>query len=337
MLVELEIDAFVAQKSSFDLLIDARSPKEYHESHIENAHNFYALNDAEHQEIGTLYKHTSRNDAKILGARYICCNVAKHLEEIAKTYKIGAKIGIYCARGGLRSSSIAIILSHIGYQVFRLSGGYKQYRFYVLSYLENLPHQRFIVLGGNTGCGKSELIQKLYPSVDLEHLANHLGSRFGHIKGAQPSQKAFENRICEILCKIDPNAYIFVESESKRLGTCTIPSLLHSRILQGYRVEISAPLEARIERILSEYQHMSSQFFHQAMQAIAPYVKKSTKEEVLAAYEKKDLALVAKTLLVSYYDVVYRKPRQYEEQLEHVDLHVTLKALQTLHVKLSTL
>ena len=126
MLIELEIDAFIFEKSEFDLLIDARSPKEFCESHIPNAQNFYAHNDAEHQEIGTLYKQVSRNDAKILGARYICQNVASHLERIAKEYKIGSKIGIYCARGGLRSSSIAFILSHIGYQVYRLQGGYNQ-------------------------------------------------------------------------------------------------------------------------------------------------------------------------------------------------------------------
>ena len=166
MLNDVEIDAFIAHKSSFDLLIDARSPKEYGESHIPNAQNFYALNDAEHQEVGTIYKQVSRNDAKILGARYICQNVAQHLQEIAKQYTIGTKIGIYCARGGLRSSSIAIILSHISYQVYRLKGGYKSYRLHVLTYLEHIPHNRFILLGGNTGCGKSELLQILQPDED---------------------------------------------------------------------------------------------------------------------------------------------------------------------------
>ncbi|KFL35211.1 MULTISPECIES: tRNA 2-selenouridine(34) synthase MnmH [unclassified Sulfurospirillum] len=336
MLIELDIDAFIAQKSEFDLLIDARSPKEFYESHIANAQNFYALSDEEHQEVGTLYKQVSRNDAKLLGARYICQNVAHHLEHIAKSYKIGSKIGIYCARGGLRSSSIAIILSHIGYQVFRLGGGYKQYRFYVLSYLENLPHYRFIVLGGNTGCGKSELLQSLQPSIDLEKLANHLGSSFGSIKGAQPSQKAFENSLCEILCKIDPNAYIFIEAESKKMGTCTIPALLHVRLLQGYRIEITAPLEQRIERILKEYESMTPAFFNQAMQMIAPYIKKTVKEAVLHAYEEGNLSEVAKILLIEYYDLVYKKPRHIDAILDNADESATLEALNALHVKLST-
>jgi len=337
MLIELEIDAFSAQKSTFDLLIDARSPKEFFESHIAHAQNFYALSDAEHQEVGTLYKQISRNDAKILGARYICFNVAHHLEEIAKSYKIGSKIGIYCARGGLRSSSIAIILSHIGYQVYRLKGGYKSYRMHVLTYLENLPHHRFILLGGNTGCGKSELLQLLNPSIDLEALANHLGSSFGSIKGAQPSQKAFENSLCEILCKIDPNAYIFIEAESKRMGKCTIPALLHERMMQGYRVEITAPLSERVQRILKDYTIITPTFFNNAMHIIAPYIKKTVKEEVICAYASNDLSKVAQILLVAYYDLVYKKPRHIDLTLDNAHETITLEALETLHVKLSTL
>jgi len=335
MLIELGIDDFIEQKSTFDLLIDARSPKECAESHIPNAKNFYALNDAEHQEIGTLYKQVSRNDAKILGARYICQNVAQHLAEIAKSYTIGSKIGIYCARGGLRSSSIAIILSHIGYQVYRLQGGYKSYRFHVLTYLENIPHHRFIILGGNTGCGKSELLQSLHPSLDLETLANHLGSSFGSIKGEQPSQKAFENILCEILCKINPNAYIFIEAESKKMGKCTIPALLHERMLQGYRVEITAPLQQRVERILKDYHEVTATFFNQSMQMISPYIKKSVKEEVLLAYNNHDLAEVSKILLVAYYDLVYKKPRHIDMVLDNAEESATLTALQTLHTKLT--
>lgn len=37
----------------------------------------------------------------------------------------------------------------------------------------------------------------LSPSIDLEGLANHMGSSFGGVKGAQPSQK-LENMLCDI-------------------------------------------------------------------------------------------------------------------------------------------
>ncbi|ACZ12324.1 tRNA 2-selenouridine(34) synthase MnmH [Sulfurospirillum deleyianum] len=337
MLKDLEIEAFIAQKSSFDLLIDARSPKEFNESHIPSASNYYALNDAEHHEVGTVYKQVSHNDAKLLGAHYICLNAARHLMEIGRAYKIGSKIGIYCAKGGLRSSSLAIILSHIGYQVFRLQGGYKRYRYHVLNYLEHLPHNRFIVLGGNTGCGKSELLQKLSSSLDLESLANHLGSSFGSIKGIQPSQKSFENHLYERLRALPPESYIFVEAESKKMGRCTIPSLLYQRIHQGFRVEVFAPLEQRIQRILNDYQTMSPEFFYHAMYKITPYIQKNIKEAILEAYEHHDLEKVVAMLLVEYYDRVYKKPQHNDMSLENNEEKSALETLKSLHVKLSSL
>ena len=90
---------------------------------------------------------------------------------------------------------------------------------------------------------KVSFYKSLQPSIDLEQLANHLGSSFGSIKGAQPSQKAFENILCEILCKIDPNAYIFIEAESKRMGKCTVPTAFtRTYATESFRVEITAPI-----------------------------------------------------------------------------------------------
>ena len=78
----------------------------------------------------------------------------------------------------------------IGYRIYRLNGGYKAYRNHVLEFLERPLSTKFITLFGNTGCYKSKLIRALSPSIDLEAMANHLGSVFGAINGAQPSQKA---------------------------------------------------------------------------------------------------------------------------------------------------
>ncbi len=336
MLSELDGDDFVQQKGNFSLLIDARSPKEFEESHIPHAQNYYALSDSEHHEIGHIYKQVSRNDAKVLGAHYICLNVAKYLLEISKEHPIGSKIGIYCAKGGLRSSSIAIILSHIGYQVFKLKGGYKSYRHYVLNYLENFPHENYIVLGGNTGCGKSELLGFLPNSIDLEAFANHLGSTFGSIKGKQPSQKMFQNSLFEAIKALLPQSVIFIEGESKRIGNVTLPTLLHNRMKESFRVEITAPLEQRVERILKDYEKIDDNFFYQAMKTISPYIKTSSKQAIIEAYQNSDLKLVAKMLLVDYYDIVYRKPKRVDCTLENADREEILKVLNALHVKLST-
>ena len=332
MLTSLVITDFIEQKKEFHLLIDARSPKEFEESHIPNAYNYYALSNEEHHQVGTLYKQISRNDAKALGASYICANVARHIQTIYQNYKIGSKIGIYCAKGGMRSSSIALILSSIGYQVFKLDGGYKSYRNYVLSYLETFLHERFIVLGGNTGCGKTELLEHLYPAINLEKLANHMGSSFGSVKGVQPSQRAFENELCDNLSTLNPLETIFIEGESKRMGSVTIPSRLHEKMQLAPRVEVTAPLHDRIERILKDYQHIDSNLFYEAMQKITPYISKSAKERAMEAFNAHDLALVAHILLVEYYDKVYKKPKEILYSIDNTSLNHTLNYLKTLQV-----
>lgn len=86
-----EVDFAEFQKENFSLLIDTRSPREFLHSHLIGALNFYALNDEEYQEIGTIYK-KNQALAKARGASYICQNMSKHILELAHKFRIGDKI-----------------------------------------------------------------------------------------------------------------------------------------------------------------------------------------------------------------------------------------------------
>lgn len=335
MLKEININEFYNDVNDYDLIIDARSPKEFKESHIPKSINLYALSDEEHHEIGEMYVQKSKQNAKILGASYICKNASEHLKTIYKMTQIGSKIGIYCARGGLRSTSLATIFSFADYQVFKIENGYKEYRQYVINYIENFEHQNFIVLGGNTGCGKSELIQKLNPAIDLECLANHFGSTFGLMNGKQPNQKAFQNRLAYEFQNIDKNSWIFIEGESKRIGSIVQPDLLYGRIQSGIRVEITAPLEQRVNRILKDYINIDDEYFFASMETIKPYIKKSAKLDALSHYKKGDLAKVAEILLVNYYDKVYRKPKKVDYIIDNTNESDALYKLNDLKSELS--
>ena len=335
MFEELSIDEFYKNIDDYTLIIDARSPKEFKESHLPIAKNFYALSDKEYQEIGKMYVQHSKQDAKVLGASYICQNVANHLKKINKICSLGDKIVVYCARGGLRSRSIATILSTVGYRVYKIEQGYKEYRQYVLNYIENFKHNNFIVLGGNTGCGKSELIQKLSPSLDLEGLANHFGSTFGLVKGVQPSQKAFQNELAHKLQCIDENSWIFIEAESKKIGSIIQPDLLYNKIQSGLRVEITAPLEQRVERILKNYINIDDEYFFASMKKISPYIAKKSKLEAIKSYKNRDLSKVAEILLVEYYDKVYRKPKKIDYIVDNTNENEALCELNDLQLKLS--
>jgi len=335
MLKELNINEFYNEINEYDIIIDARSPKEFKESHIPTATNLYALSDEQHHEIGEMYVQKSKQNAKVLGASYICQNASQHLNTINKKYKVGSKIGIYCARGGLRSTSLATILSFTDYQVFKIKNGYKEYRQFVINYIENFEHKNFLVLGGNTGCGKSELIQKLSPSIDLEYLANHFGSTFGLMNGNQPNQKAFQNELAYKLQNIEQDSWIFIEGESKKIGSIIQPDLLYKRLQSGIRVEITAPLEQRVERILKDYINIDDEYFYKSMQTITPYIKKSAKLDAIENYKKGDLSKVAEILLVDYYDKVYRKPVKIDYVIDNTNECEALSQLNDLQSKLS--
>jgi tRNA 2-selenouridine synthase len=327
MLEQINATSFIEDFEKFDLIIDARSPSEFAHSHIPGAKNFYALTNEQHKEVGTLYKNSSKNRAKILGASYICENAAKHIRTLGNDYKIGAKIAIYCARGGMRSHSLGVIFSNIGYRIYKIENGYKGFRNHVVHSLDLPQNGHFVILGGNTGCGKSELIRSLENSIDLERLANHLGSTFGAVNGKQPSQKMFQNELFFALRKTDKNLPIFIESESKRIGSITLPESLYEAMSKGVRIEITAPIIQRIQRILKDYIQIDKSFFYTAIEKITPYIKRSAKEEAIKAFKENDLAKVAQILLLDYYDKVYKKPSRVDYKIENSNHQETLKIL----------
>ncbi|MFZ3052317.1 MAG: tRNA 2-selenouridine(34) synthase MnmH [Sulfuricurvum sp.] len=331
MIQTIPIETFLASLDDYDLIIDARSPCEYGESHIPRARNFYALSDEEHAQVGTIYKQISAFEARLKGASFVCLNAARHIQELYPAYNPGSKIAIYCARGGMRSSSLGTIFSSIGYPIERVIGGYKSYRTFVTGYLENLPPINFLTLMGHTGCGKSDLLQELTNVIDLEKMANHYGSVFGDVNGAQPTQKEFQNRLVHAVLGLDVTKGAFVEAESKRIGKIMLPNSLYHQMDAGLRIEITAPIEQRVTRIMRMYDHMDESFFMGRMERISPYISRDDKASSITAFENGDLARVSEILLTQYYDKVYKvtiKPSITICNDDHAKTIETLKEIQ---------
>lgn len=333
MIQDISITDFL--QNSYDLIIDARSPKEFEHSHIPSAKNFYALDDVQHHEIGDMYKNISKSQAKVFGASYICQNAALHVKQLYENYPIGSKIAIYCARGGLRSQSLGVILSQIGYVVHRIDRGYKAYRSHVVAYLDSFKHSKFISLCGNTGCGKSELLEELSPSVDIEGLTNHYGSRFGGVKGKQPSQKSFQNTLFESLQNFNENDWVFAEAESKRLGKLIQPPKVFDAIHSGFDVLITAPIDQRVRRIIKYYEKMDDEFFYEAMEHISVYIEKKYRLDAINAYQKDQREIVAQILLEHYYDKVYKKPQNVKIEIYNDNPKKSLAQLKDLQKELA--
>ena len=211
-----------------------RSPAEFALDHIPHATSHPVLDDIERAQIGTLYT-TSPFDARRLGAAKVSRNIARMLDSAFVDKPRDWRPLIYCWRGGQRSRALAHILNEIGWRAMQLDGGYRAYRRRVVARLEVLPSRfDFVVVCGLTGSGKSRLLGALTiagaQTLDLELLARHRGSLLGDLPGApQPSQKAFESALLERLDPFDPARPVFVESESRRVGTVQLPDALRER------------------------------------------------------------------------------------------------------------
>ncbi len=164
---------------------------------------------------------------------------------------------VYCWRGGQRSNAFATILRQIGWRVEVVEGGYKSWRRLVVKtlYDDPLPH-RFVLIDGNTGTAKTDLIARVKAQggqvLDLEGLANHRGSIFGGL-GTQPAQKAFESALAVELSKLDPAKPTLVEAESSRIGQVSVPSSVWAVMCAAPRIEVTAPLSSRAGYLAQAY------------------------------------------------------------------------------------
>jgi tRNA 2-selenouridine synthase len=164
---------------------------------------------------------------------------------------------LYCFRGGLRSQITQQWLrDEAGIDYPRVGGGYKAMRSFLLDTLEQAIGQcDFVLLGGMTGTGKTEVLVQLRNGVDLEGHANHRGSSFGKRATGQPSNIDFENRLAiDILKKRDAGIEQFVlEDESRVVGSCALPLPLYQGMQQYPMVWLEDSFEDRVERILRDY------------------------------------------------------------------------------------
>ena len=245
--------AGVREIDLFDEVIDVRSPAEFAEDHVPRARNHPVLDDAERAEVGTLYKQVSPFESKKRGAALVSRNIARHLEETFRSRDRGWRPLVYCWRGGKRSGAMTHVLREVGWQAAQLEGGYKAYRREVVAQLESLPRRfRYVVLCGETGSGKSRLLEALgaldAQVLDLEQFAAHRGSVLGNLPATpQPAQKMFETRLWDALRALDPAAPVFVEAESKKIGQIQVPDALLETMRSGHCIRIEAPLEARVQ------------------------------------------------------------------------------------------
>ena len=239
-------------------MMDARAPIEFSKGSFPGVVNLPLMNDHERQRIGTCYKQHGQQAAIELGHQLVSGDVkAERIQawaEFARAHPDGL---LYCFRGGLRSQIVQQWLKNeAGIDYPRVGGGYKAMRTFLLETVDQAVAQcDFVLLGGMTGTGKTEVLTQLSNGLDLEGYANHRGSSFGKRATGQPSNIDFENRLAvDVLKKRARGLEQFVlEDESRAVGSCALPLPLYQGMQRFPMVWLEDSLQGRVERILRDY------------------------------------------------------------------------------------
>jgi tRNA 2-selenouridine synthase len=244
--------------------LDVRSPAEFADDHLPGAVSCPVLDDAERARIGTLHAEAGAFEAKKVGAALVSRRIADILDRVAADKPRGWSPLVYCWRGGKRSGSLTHVLNEIGFPAVQLDGGYRTWRRHVVAQLASVPSTlRYRVVCGLTGSGKSRLLAALAEEgaqvLDLEALARHRGSLLGDLPGApQPSQKAFETALLGRLATFDARSPVWVESESRKIGTLQVPDALLAAMRASPCVQVALPAAGRVALLREEYAHFVS-------------------------------------------------------------------------------
>jgi tRNA 2-selenouridine synthase len=224
----------------------------------------------------------------------------------------GAPLRLHCWRGGMRSGSVAWLAGTLDLPVLLLSGGYKEYRRWVLEQLERPWPIR--LLGGRTGSGKTDLLLALQQRgvgvVDLEGLAHHRGSSFGNLGlPPQPSSEHYENRIATALHGLRRAEQIWLEAESAQVGRCRIPAGIWRQMKEAPLLEIQRPLEERLRQLVAVYGVQNPEELADATRRISRRLGPQRTQMALEAIAVGDWSGACRQML-DYYD------RCYDHELE---------------------
>ena len=320
------------------ILVDVRSPGEFEESTIEGAINIPLFDDEERKIIGTVYTRESVEKAKRIGLEVASKKLLHIYDEIKELEKQYDKIVLFCARGGMRSGVLGMLLGSLGVNTERISEGYKGYRRFVI---ENLPQLNdkveYIVLHGNTGVGKTEILKQLecdgFDVLDLEGFANHRGSLLGTVGlGKGTSQKAFESKIYHML-KGAKTSYVFIEAESKRIGNSIIPDFIFEKMKSGIHIFVDADIDFRTDLIIKEYtkEENCNEEIIGCLERLGKYIGEKNVDRYSQLVMKSEYDMVVSELMIKHYDPMYMHASDkydYKLKIQVADIETATKEIE---------
>lgn len=312
-----------------NVLIDVRSPSEFKEKNMPGSINIPIFNDEERKKIGIAYKHKNTEIATQMGIEIASKKLPNIYEKASLLNKKYDKLIFFCARGGFRSSSLVSLFMTLKIHAFKLDKGYKAYRQYIYKQLPKVVEDvQFIVLYGNTGAGKTNILKRLKEKgrdvLDLEGCANHRGSVLGGVGlGDQNTQKTFESLVYNSL-KNRKTDIVFVEGESRKVGQITIPKSIHDAMDSGVNLCIDTPIDIRADNILRDYVHGTNDELKTSLNFLRNQLGDKAIDKYKHMIDKGKHRDVAKDLMLEYYDPHYEyKNRKYIKVFENLEAKKT--------------
>ena len=310
----IDLEKALALRDRGAVLIDARSPAEFAEATIPGAINIPILDDAERDEVGTLYKQVGKAAARRRGVALVAPKIPAMVEQAADLQSGTAlPVVVFCWRGGMRSLALTQFLELAGIPACQLLGGHKGFRRHVLDFFEQGQWGRLIVLRGLTGVGKTHYLHRLAeigaPVIDLEGLANHRGSAFGNLGlPPQPTQKMFEALVWNELCRIPQGAFALVEGESRHIGRVALPIRLYDSLQAETSIWLKTDMSTRIKNILADYPALDGlkANFTEPIRALKERLGKKTVNRYLELLDAGEWAGLVRELMENYYDPLYQ-------------------------------
>ncbi len=246
-------------------ILDVRAPLEFQRGAFPAAENIPLLHDDERRQVGKCYRNEGQQAAIDL-AQTLLSGESKlqRLQSWKSFFETNPAAAICCFRGGLRSHTVQQWMLESGISAALVEGGYKALRRYLMKTIDQVSeNSQLMVVGGKTGSGKTHLVNSLRFGIDLEGLSNHRGSAFGRRVLPQPTQIDFENRLGIALLKLPllKARPIFLEDESRAIGSLSIPKSLHDKMNASPIAMLEESLQARVDTIYTDYINSNYQDF----------------------------------------------------------------------------
>jgi tRNA 2-selenouridine synthase len=302
---KLNIDEFLKQ-ADHTPVIDVRSPSEFRTGHIPGAINIPLFDDRERETVGISYKKEGRQKAILKGLQLTGPSMFLKLQEGIKHAK-DSKLLVHCWRGGMRSEAMAWLFSLGDIETQILDGGYKSYRHHVLEKLAE--KNKYLILGGLTGSGKTEILKYLKGTgqqvIDLEGIACHKGSAFGSLgQENQPTSEHFANLLYEELKKEDKEKVIWLEDESKNIGTVFMPDSFFNNLREAPVIALIMDINTRMPRLIKEYSAYPKEDLISSIRRISKRLGGDSTTEAVKEVEDGNFRRAIEITL-GYYDKTY--------------------------------